>query len=326
MRKILYGISILLFSSCPCFGQPENPSVQKRKADSLVNLLKLIPDNHSKANDTLRLNLIFELVKRLDEDSSVYYLDYAIKQCDADSPIVENIDLKNKTVVQESIKKDPFLFYYLKSKAMILRSLGGNESNDEDKIHSYLRSLRICEKTGDKQGAANSYLFICYVYFQQSVFKKSIENLLISQSICKEIGNKKDLAHTYYILGAIYQKQNNLALAIQSFTSALEISKKTGNIFQCGVYYENIGNCYIDLGDYDKAIENHVASLKMSEQLHDIKGVGDSYGDIASIYYSMQNYEKSLLNWTAALTKYKEFGEPHLIANGYRDVAEADLI
>jgi serine phosphatase RsbU (regulator of sigma subunit) len=326
MKKLLFVICILIFFLCPCFGQaPENPSVQKRKADSLFTLLKTIPGNGSIKNDTLRLNVIFDLVKRLDEDTSSYYLNYAIKTCNAYSPIVENIELKNKAEVQEAVKKDALLFYYLRSKAIALRLSAGNETNDEDKIHYLLRSLRICEKTGEKQGMASSYLFICYVYFQQSVFNKAIENLLISQAIFKEIGNQNDLAHTHYILGAIYQKQNNLALALQSFTNALEISKKTGNIFQCGVYYENIGNCYIDLGNYPKAIENHLASLKMSEKLNDIKGVGDSYGDIASIYYSMKNYEKSLVNWTAALTKYKEFAKPRFIANGYRDVAEANF-
>lgn len=321
MKKYFTLIFFLYFITIVCWAQPESPALQKRKTDSLLNVLKQFPENSSVSNDTIRLNTIFALIKRMEGDTLQYYLDKGLKLCNNYSPLVAGIEVRNSIEIKEAMKKDGLLGYYLRSKARLLRIVGGyNDSNDE-KIRYYLQSLSICEKANYKQGEANSYLFISYVYHNQLAFNKAIENLLKSQKLFREIKSDDELSNTYLILGEIYHRQDSLDKALKSYIAALDISKRTGNVFQCGVYYEYIGNCYIDMGNYPKAIENHFASLKMSEKLKDIKGVGDSYGDIALIYASMKDYPQSLINFQAALQKYKEFAMPEHIANAYRDVA-----
>ena len=327
MRKIVLVICILNALYSVCYAQqaaPESPSTKKRKSDSLLLVLKTIPEHSSKQNDTIRLNIILSLMKRAEGDNYIYYLNTAKKNCDAYAPIIATAEAKDMATIKEAIKEDDYILHYLKTKARIFRLSGTYETNDDDKIHYFLRSVKLCEKIDDRAGLAASYLAICYVYNKQSLFEKAIENLLIAQALFREIGNKERLAYTYGIMGEIYTNQQNTNLALGNFETALSIAKKEGNIFQCGMYYEDIGNCYITKGNYFRAIENHLASLKMSERLKDIKGVGDSYGDIASIYYTMQDYPKSLENWMAALAKYKEFANPQLIARGHSDVAEAD--
>jgi serine phosphatase RsbU (regulator of sigma subunit) len=314
-------IFLLHFFAVVCVGQPESPVLKKRKTDSLLAVLKQVPENSSASNDTIRLNTIFALIKRTEGDALQYYLDQALKLCNAYSPVVANAEKSNSMDVREAMKKDGFLTYYLRAKARILRIIGGYKENNDDKIRYYLQSLAICEKANYKTGEASSHMFISYVYYNQSAFNKAMENLLKAQKIFRETGSNDELSNTYLMLGEIYHRQNKLEEALKSYLAALDISKKTGNIFQCGVYYEYIGNCYIDMGNYPRAIENHFASLKMSEKLKDIKGVGDSYGDIAFIYTNMKDYQKSLVNFQAALQKYKEFGMPEHIANAYRDVA-----
>ncbi len=323
--RIRFWIYVLLLLKAVCIAQaPENPAVQKKKLDSLVTLLNKIPENSSKQNDTIRLKVVMALINKTEGDTQRYYLNNAIKKCNSYSKLVEFVESKPKFEIEEALKKDSYLFFYLKTKAELLLTIGAAEKNDDDQLHYYLRSLDICEKAGDKIGLALAHLYICDVYYEQSVFNKAVENVLVAQHIYTQLNHEKLLAISYRVLGDIYLKQKLLDKSLQNYRIGLDIAKKISDIFLLTVIYEHIGNCYIDMGNYPKAIENHFASLKASEQLKDIKGVGDSYGDIASIYYRLKDYKKCRINWLAALNKYKEFGKPYLIASGYRDVAEAD--
>ncbi len=321
MNKHFILIFLLHFFVTVCLAQPESPALKKRKTDSLLSVLKQIPENSSVSNDTTRLNIIFGIIKRTEGDTLLYFLDKVLKQCNSYAPVVANIESTTNAAVVEAMKKDGLIAFYLSAKARILRIIGGYKNSNEDKISYYLQSLAICEKSNNRAGEANCHLFIGYVYFNQSEFNKSKDQLLKAQKIFREIGNDDELSNSYLMMGELNHRQNKLDESLKNYLIALDISKKTGNIFQQGVYYEYIGNCYIDLGNYPKAIENHFASLKVSEKLKDVKGVGDSYGDIAFIYSDMKDYPKSLINFQEALHKYKEFGMPEYIANAYRDVA-----
>lgn len=323
--KAAYLFFVVNLFSLACFAQaPESPAMQKRKVDSLFTLLKNIPEHSSPQNDTIRLNAVLGIVKRTEEDTFRYYLGYAFRKCAAYSKLVANAETSDPAAIREALKKDAYLDYYLKVKARILRIYGNAEPADEAKLNYYLRSLKICEKTGDKPGQAVSYTFICYVYNKQAVYSKAIENLLLAQNIYRETRKPDQLADNYCTLGEIYHKQLKFDEALENYKAALKISKTTGNPSAPAIYYELIGNCYTDMGNYPKAIENHFASLKISGQLNDIKGVGDSYGDIATIYYKMKDYRNYLVNATAALEQYKVFADPVLIANAYSDIANAN--
>lgn len=299
----------------------ESPVVLKRKIDSLVSVLKKNPEHTSKTNDTIRLNTVFALINRTTDDTLKHYLKIAFNQCNGYSPIVSEVETKDKIIVQEAIKKDAFIGYYLKMKSELMRVSGKLELSNDDKVQAFLYALKISEKIVDNKGQAQAYIDISDVYLAQSVFNKAIENLILAQNIYKKIDNKDELAYSYLLLGEIYGNEKRTDKSLECFLTALEISKNTTNLYRRCLYYEDIGNCYIELGNYPKAIENHLASLKISEQLKDVKGVGDSYGDIAGIYFSMKDYQKSLDNFLEALYKYKKFGKPFLIANAYRDVA-----
>ncbi|MES2514771.1 MAG: tetratricopeptide repeat protein [Bacteroidota bacterium] len=296
----------------------------KRKTDSLLTVLKRIPEHSSKSNDSLRLNTIFYVISRTSDDTLQHYLKYAFNQCNAYSQIVSGIDSKSKTEVQEAIRKDIFVRYYLKMKSLLITKSGTLKANSDGKLQAFLLALRISEKIDDHVGQAVAHSNIAEVYLKQSDFNKAIDNLLISQNIYRHIKDKKLLAGSYLDLGEIYVKQKVFDKALQNFETSLNLAKEASDIIKMSINYERIGNCYIDMGNYSKAIENHFASLQISEQLNDTKGVADSYGDIASIYYRMGDFPKCKANWLAALNKYKEFGQPYLIANGYRDVAEAN--
>ncbi|MES2761391.1 MAG: tetratricopeptide repeat protein [Bacteroidota bacterium] len=321
--RILISIVCLVFLIQLVVAQtPESPVVQKKKLDSLFLTLKQLPEKGSKANDTNRINIMFNLIKRTYDDTMEYYVNYAFRLCSNYSPVVANAEIKTKVDIQEILKKDIYLGFYLRSKSRLLLILGRIQRDGNKKVHYYLNSLKIYEKMDDKRGMASAYTHISNVYYHQFAFAKAIENILVAQNIYREIGDKLELANTYFTLGDIYQLQSDFDRSLQNYTEALNIAKQINNVFECGVYYERIGNCYIDMGNFPKAIENHFASLKMSEKLEDIKGVGDSYGDIAAIYLSMNNYQKSLDNYLAALNKYKEFAAPEHIGNGYKDVAK----
>ncbi|MBC7863648.1 MAG: tetratricopeptide repeat protein [Bacteroidia bacterium] len=324
MKKNSFIFIIFIFVAAVCFGQaPESPAVQKRRTDSLIGVLKKIPENVSTEKDTLRLNTLWALIKRIDGDTLRYYLAYGLKRCNTYSPLVDSAEIKSLSEIKATIKKDPFLYYYLKMKSRLLRIYGGSEKSDEDKLIYFLRSLKICEKTGDKYGLAAAYTSLSYIYNKQTIYSKAIENLVLALNIYKELGNKNLLADIYWNLGQIYHKQYKFEKALENYRIALEISKTSSNLFSSGAYYEYIGNCYLDMGNYAKAVENHFASLKVSEKLGDIKGVGDSYGDIASIYYKMNDFQNYRINAAAALSKYKEFSDPMHIAHAYSDLAEA---
>jgi serine phosphatase RsbU (regulator of sigma subunit)/Tfp pilus assembly protein PilF len=320
MKKHLILIFFLHFFIA-ALAQPESPALQKKKTDSLLAVLKQIPENGSVSNDTIRLNTIFALIKRVERDTLNYYLEKGLALCNGYSPVLADVENRNSTEIRDAMKKDGFIAYFIRAKARLLRIIGGYKQSNDDKIRYYLQSLAICEKSDNRPGVGTSYLFISFVYYNQSDFNKAIENLVKAQSIFRETGNADELSNTYLMMGEIYHRQNKLDEALENYSVALEIAKRSGNIFQCGVYYEYIGNCYIDMDNYPKAIENHFASLKMSEKLKDVKGVGDSYADIALIYFDMKDYKQSLINFQAALAKYKEFSSPELIASAYRDVA-----
>ena len=323
--RVLISIFVFIFFILGCFAQaPESPAVQKRKLDSLYAVFEKKPEHSSKTNDTIKFNTLFDLLKRVQGDTLDYFINYGLKLCNTYSSEVvlsESIDV---TKLHSALKNDPFLYYYLRSKARLLIYLGGNGGSNDVKINYFLSALKIHERINNKLGMAAAYSAICYVYYQQSVFNKATENMLIALEIYEELGLKDKVANSYRIIGDVYQMQKLLNKALENYKNALDISKTLKDDFNCSACYESIGNCYIDMRDYTKAIDNHFASLKISEKLGDVKGVGDSYGDISSIYYFMKDYKKSLINSIEALNKYKIFSEPGLIANGYYDVAKVN--
>ncbi len=179
-------------------------------------------------------------------------------------------------------------------------------------LKSFLRSLKIQERIGDKDGAATTINNIGTIYHLQGNTEKTLEYLEKSLVMRKELGDKKGIAQSYNNLGSFYYKLTDNPKALSYFKKALKVNEEIENKEGIAYSLANIGNVY----DFDNkliGLNYHKRSLEIRKEIGDKKGIAIDLYSVGHSLFILGKHSEAL---SYAKESYKigsELGYPDYI-------------
>ena len=147
------------------------------------------------------------------------------------------------------------------------------------------------------------------LYFQISLYEKSIDCTEKALKIAKDIGDRRNEGVWLGNLGNAYRNLGQVEKAIEYYEDALVISKEIGDLRGEGADLGNLGNAYIDLGQVDKAIEYYEDALAISREVVDRHTEGTALGNLGLAYYAHGQVDKAIEYYEDALVIAREIGD-----------------
>lgn len=124
-------------------------------------------------------------------------------------------------------------------------------------LNNYLKSLKISEEIGNKQGEVTAYNNIGNIYENQQNYEKALSYHLKSLKISEEIGDKNGISNSYTNIGNIYIKQNKLDEAYTNLNRALILCRELGKKDGIKGAYAGLSDLYEKKGDFKQAYTYH---------------------------------------------------------------------
>jgi len=177
-----------------------------------------------------------------------------------------------------------------------------------------IKSIELKEKLLSELSAEteiSGYLLgsLGVLYFQISLYEKSIDYTEKALKIAKDIGDRRNEGVWLGNLGLAYRALGQVEKAIKYHEDALVISKEIGDLRGEGADLGNLGNAYIDLGQVDKAIEYYENALAISREAVDRRTEGTALGNLGLAYYAPGQVEKAIKYYEDALVIAREIGD-----------------
>jgi tetratricopeptide (TPR) repeat protein/DNA-binding CsgD family transcriptional regulator len=288
----IFSILILLIASQVVIAQP---SINKEVADSLWSVWK-----NEKLPEINRYNAIHEYA----------WSGYIFTQ--PDSALIY-AKLEYDFAKKHRLKKE--MAFALNTQAFALSLLG----NHNKSIETYIKSLKIHELIGYKEGEAGAFNNIGIIYENQGDYQKAIKYYNKSLIIDKEIDNLEGVAISYINIGIIYRNQGHYEKAIDYLTKSLNINKNINELQGVARSLVSIGVVYLNQGNYNKAIENLRKSLNIFKNINDKQGVAYSLLNIGNVNQKLGKYSEALKQTNKSLILAEEVGSLIEI----RDAAES---
>ena len=173
---------------------------------------------------------------------------------------------------------------------------------------SFLESIAIKNKIGDRRGVAVSLQNAANLYSQQGKFAAAEAKALEALKIFEELDNKPGIADIHYNLGHIYQDTGQFPRALESFRRALTMARGLGNIAFLAQLYERIGQIYYFLGSYSDADTYQRQALAERERIGDEAGVIRSLQSLADVELEQGRLKEALERERKALESSRRLG------------------
>ena len=160
-------------------------------------------------------------------------------------------------------------------------------------IECFQLSLRIAEKTGNKNCEGSAYEYLGDAYGHLGDLQKAIECFQLSISIAEKTGNKNSEGRAYSNLGSAYHQLGDFEKEFKYCQLSLSIAKKTRDKISEGCGYNNLGVAYKNLGDLEKAIEYFQLSLSIAKTSGRKHCEGTAYFNLGCVYDDLGDLQKA---------------------------------
>ncbi|MCX8079926.1 MAG: tetratricopeptide repeat protein [Bacteroidia bacterium] len=307
-------------------------SQNKRKIDSLLNLLKTAKHDTTKFNAYLGLGNEFQYTN---SDTAIYFHTLAVK-------IAEKIpgpdgELRKGEAVRAKgwdcyVKSDytNALKYYENSLNIAEKHIGGSDKNNINRaqklraavfgnmgvvywnqgdyrkaLEYFFRALKICEEFGSKRGQASNLGNIGLVFDDQGNYPKALEYYFRAFRMHKAIGDKTGQAVNLGNIGSVFHNQGNYLKALEYYFRAMELNEETGNKKDMAANLGNIGLVYYAEGEYKKALDYYFRALKIHEEIGNTQGLAVNLGNMGALYLKQKKYSTA----EAYLKKARKFNK-----------------
>lgn len=167
----------------------------------------------------------------------------------------------------------------------------------------YATDLALCEKAGDRHGAAVAYANIGHAYVELGRFSRAITQLESAFCICRdEINDRFGESNAHMQLGWAYFHADQLDKALSCFKLALHMCSdvtydRTGQTEA----HQALADLYRVLLDRPKAIVHYLTQLQLCVTDGDFLGQADACCDLAGIFASVEEYATAILLFRTAL-------------------------
>jgi signal transduction histidine kinase len=244
---------------------------QTPQLDSLITVLKTLPDDTSKVNALQKT--IKEYLKSIRDYKKIEELSW------------------RQLALSKKIAYEKGMAYAYSNIGICYRYKGNNELA----FYFYKKALPLMIKLRDKRGEANVYNNMGVWMLGQGNYAASINNHLKALKIREELCDTTGMSSSYLNIGNVFSEQEKVAEALKYYMSAAKLSEKWHDLNIVGDAYNNIGNVYKAKKDYKQALTYALKALKIREKGNDRFGMAFSYTNIGGIYFDEKQPEMSLL-------------------------------
>lgn len=323
--------------------QPLLDSLEKKLQQFEAHKLEM----HGKTpepNDTVKVNLLFELSKTFwysDFDKGIDYANQSLhlaEQISFKKGIVHayytmgviNYIKGNYALGMEQSKKSLSVAVVIDDKLGIadafinIGNIEVSHGNYAEGFKYYFASLKIAEQIGYKMGVVYNYSNIANIYSLQGNYAEALKYYFASLKIKKEIGDKLNMAADYSNIANIYIHKGKYSEALKYFSEALKINKEVGNKIWESSTYGSIGIVYEKQGKYLEAQKNYFIALKGAKAYDDKSATVVWRGNIGYCYIKLKKYPEARKYLNDGFALAKEMGFKEYIKNSYNDLTELD--
>lgn len=315
MRKLFYIFLITLLQSVN-----NTFPAQDQLTDSLKNLLK------TATHDTTRVKAYVGLSEVCDVNEIADFTLPAIELCKA--------NLKDLNV------KDPLYVFYSNQMAIAYINMGylsDHQGNIALALEHYHTSLKIVEKTNNKEMIAVSLINIGAIYSDQGDFDNALNYYNKSLKIREDIKDNYGIANSLNNLGDVYlkkaksnknssEKEALFQKSLDHFQRSLKIREGLNDkpgiatcLHNMGTYYSERARETLTLKERNNYINTSLVffeqSLKIREQLKDRTGIAYSLNNIATALFKLGKIAEAKKIGLQNLKLSEELGFPESIKN-----------
>ncbi len=310
MKSLRYTAVFILFIYCQFasaqkFGDEDYYLIDSLNLDELSVadsslIYRALEKYHGATEDVNKIKAIGIITEGLMHDAWERYNQY----------VLVRVEKKLSTNLSPDLEKK-----YLHSLATAVNNQGiiYNQNGEiPEALRCFLRSLKIQERIGDKDGSATTINNIGTIYHLQGNTEKTQEYLEKSLVMREEIGDKKGIAQSNNNLGSFYYKLTDHPKALSYFKKALKVNEEIEN--KEGVAYSlaNIGNVY-DFDNVLLGLNYHKRSLEIREEIGDKKGVAIDQYSVGNSLFRLGKQKEALIYANKSYTLGNELGYPDYI-------------
>lgn len=304
---IVYFVSLLLFSH-PIYSTESSNTIDSLKL--VLKRLSLPTQTVRIDNDTVYLStlnsLSWALIDISDFENSIKYANEAIALAEKLPNSLEKVKKRN---LSKSYNNIGVIYWY--------------QGDYAKALEQHLKSLKLKEEIGDKEGVSMSFQNMGLTYKNQGNYSKAFEMYINALKIRREIEEgdpnnprvKKGIAGILLSIGSIYENQGDYSKALEYDFKSSKIYEELNEKKGISASSNNIGHLYQNQGDYSKALEQYLRSLKINEEIGNKSGIARSINNIACIYVLQNNNSKALEQYFMSLKIEEELGAKGEIAN-----------
>ena len=254
-------LPLILFFSFIAFSQ--NPG--EKSVDSMLKVLPTIKD------DVLKVNLYNEL-------------SYFYKKKDAKN--AEHYALKALTLAHKIDYNDGAAIAYSRLGAIYFKKL-----NLAKALYYFDKTLK---STSNKNIVSKALASKGDVYITKSNYTKALDLNNQSLKICEETGDEQGAALALSNIGKIYYNLLQYNRAIVLFQKALKINLEKNVFIETGNTYYWLGNTYANLKQYEKAENYYNKAVDYSEKAHANFNKTLALGELTEVYFTDGKYDQAL--------------------------------
>lgn len=245
-------------------------AAQTANQDSLLNVVKTMPEDTSKIN--AMLNIAANYLKQ-----------------SRDYKKMSEFAWKGLALSQK--------LNYEKGLANAYSCIGiwyGSKDNKEMALYYYQKALHLMQKQKDKKGEGNVYNNIAKIMLAQGNYIEALSNNLKCLKIKEALHNKEGMALSYQNIGNVFSAQNKWDEALGYYMKSMQLSE--GNISSNSTNtYNNIGSVFAEKKRFGDAFTYHLKALHMCEKLKDKLGIVAAYNNLGSDHFHRHQLDAALL-------------------------------
>ncbi len=194
------------------------------------------------------------------------------------------------------------------------------KANADSGFHYAEVALAYAQKVKDLNGEAFAHQLIGVCYEGRNNVAKAAESYLRSISISEKTGNKKRLSDCYGNLGNLYFAMNKIPEARAYAEKTLKVKQEIGQVVGIVICYANLGDIMASLKKPDSALYYYGLSVKLSEEIDHRMCIAYSCRGMGKIYKERQEFSKALENLNKALLISEKDGDMQETASAYMEI------
>lgn len=238
-------------------------------------------------------------------------------------------------------------------------------THPDEALHLAEEALLLAQRTGDKNGEAQSLRMIGNIHFRNDRLGQALDHLARAQrlfestedqaalvgvlnrigdihtrrgdlphalrahlealDLCEELGNEEGVAQAFNSIGYVYHRQKNAAQAIRYFRQAVRLHRTLEDPRNLALSYSNLGAALLDAGAYDEALVSLRRTLSFSERTKDSVLTAVASNNAGVALNRSGRPTQALEHLHKALRMSEETGFNHLAAATFDELARAYL-